>query len=366
MNRKLTGMIRKEIFHILRDKQTLMITILLPVIMLLLYGYALTLDLKDINTRIIDYDKTQISRNFSTKFKAAKFFKTEEITSISINDIAHNMRSNKVKLFIVIPSGFSRSLSSGKKSNVKIYIDGADPNTANLILFYTQAFARLFSEDNSQPLLKLEPRFLYNENLAPPFFFVPGLVAFIMIMLSALLTAITVSRELETGTMEQLLASPLKPYEIILGKTIPYLLVAMTAEIFIIVLGLILFDLPFKGSIILLLIVSLFFLTASLAIGLLSSMTSSSQQEGMFKALMLTLLPTLILSGFIFPLESMYSIFRVLSNVIPATYFVTIIRGILLKGNDITILYPSILGLALISFLLMAASVSKFKIYLRN
>lgn len=366
MNQKLSGMIKKEIYHIIRDKQTLAITILLPVIMLLLYGYALTLDLSDVKTRIIDNDKTPVSRNFTTKFKAAKFFKTKEDISISVNDIAHIMRSERIKLFLVIPNGFGRSLSSGKKSSVKIYIDGADPNTANLILFYTQAFARLFSEDNSPPLLKLEPRFLYNENLSPPYFFVPGLVAFIMIMLSALLTAITVSRELETGTMEQLLASPLKPYEIILGKTFPYLLVALTAEIFIIVLGLILFDLPFNGSIILLLIVSLFFLTASLAIGLISSMTSSSQQEGMFKALMLTLLPTLILSGFIFPLESMYAVFRFFSNIIPATFFVTIIRGILLKGNGISILYPSILSLVLISGILMTISVLKFKIYLRN
>jgi ABC-2 type transport system permease protein len=364
MNQRIKGMIKKEFMHILRDYQTLIITLLMPVTMLLLYGYALTLDLKDIKTGIIDYDRTPQSRDLSTKFKASDFFVTHDLTNERISDIPHFMRGKKYRLVIVFPRGFGRKLVLGKNPEVKAYIDGADPNSAKLVYYYTSAFAKLFSVQLGSSPIQIVQRFIFNQNLSPPFFFVPGLVAFIMIMLSSLLTAITISREIETGTMEQLLVSPLKPYEIILGKTVPYLAVAMTAEFFIIVLGLLLFSIPFKGSLTFLFVVSILFITASLAIGLLSSTTSKTQQVAMFKALMITLLPTLILSGFIFPLESMHFIFRWLSNVIPAKFFVTIARGILLKGNNFAILWPSVAGLVIVSFILMIVSIKKFKVYL--
>ena len=366
MNIRLKGMIRKEFYHIFRDKQTLLIILSLPVLMMLLYGYAISLDLRDVETRIIDFDQTQVSRDFANRFTSSHFFKTKESATKDFRVIHTMMREENVKLVIVIPKGFNKDLQTANNPKVKTYIDASDPNTANLVRFYVDAFAMLFSISAIESPVIGEPRFLYNQNLSPPYFFVPGLVAFIMIMLSALLTAITVSRELESGTMEQLLVSPLKPTEIILGKTLPYLLVAFTAELFILVFGKILFDLPFRGSFILLLILSLFFLTASLAIGLVASTTSKNQQEAMFKSLLITLLPTLFLSGFIFPLESMLPVFQWAANIIPAKYFITIIRGILLKDNSLLTLIAPISGLAIIMVVLLRASIAKFSIYLEH
>ena len=357
-------MIKKEYYHIFRDYMTLIITILMPMLMLLLYGYALTLDLKDIPTGIIDYDNTPTSKDFIKTFEASEFFVTGTLSGKGIEDIAHEMRKERLKLVIVVPRGFNKALAENTNATIKAYIDASDPNSANLTYFYTEAFALLFRPRGNGSPIEIVQRFIYNQNLAPPFFFVPGLIGFIMIMLASLLTAITVSREKETGTMEQLLVSPLRPFEIILGKTIPYLTVAMTAEFFIIVMGLLLFSIPFKGSLLFLILMSLLFITASLAIGLIASETSDTQQVAMFKALMLTLLPTLILSGFVFPLESMHFVFRWLSNVIPAKFFVTIIRGILLKGNDFTMLWPSVTGLAVLTVLLLGVSVKKFKVHL--
>lgn len=366
MNIRLKGMIRKEFYHVVRDKQTLAIILAMPIMMLLLYGYAITLDLKDVNTRIIDFDQTQTSLQFASHFEASSFFKTAKAKRSDFSKIAEMMSKEEVKLVIVIPKGFGQKFNTGNSPSVKIYIDGSDPNSANLARFYSEAFAANFGSGLSAAIIKINQRFLYNQNLAPPYFFVPGLLAFIMIMLSALLTAITVSREQETGTMEQLLVSPLKPSEIILGKTIPYLVVALTAGILTIGLGLIMFSLPFRGSIILLFVLSLFFLVASLAIGLIASETSGSQQEAMFKALLITLLPTLLLSGFIFPLESMLPVFQWVSKIIPATYFVQIIRGIMLKNNSaLTLIWP-ITGLFVLMMIFIRVSISKFKVYLED
>jgi ABC-2 type transport system permease protein len=366
MKRRLTGMIRKEFMHIVRDRQTLLIVIAMPTLMLLLYGYAISLDLKEIKTEVIDYDHSQSSRQLIHALQGNAFFSLQETVTSRQTSIADHMRQSATRLALTIPQGYEQQLASHGRVEIIAHIDGIDPNTANLIYFYTTAFFISQSNGVGQSMVQLEPRFLYNHNLEASYFFVPGLVAFIMIMLTALLTAITVSRERETGTMEQLLVSPLRPWEIILGKTIPYLLLALAAEILILTFGFILFALPLRGSAGLLFAASLLFLSTGLAIGILASTIAKTQQVAMFVALFATLLPTIILSGFIFPLESMWIGFRYFSQLIPAKYFITIIRAILLKGNDFSSLIIPFAGLSILQILFLSLSINKFSIYLEK
>jgi ABC-2 type transport system permease protein len=360
VNPRLKGIIRKEYFHIWRDRQTLAIVILLPVMMLILYGYAITLDVRDIRTVIVDNDHSETARQLVDQFQHSGFFLTRQNNQLTIHAIAGEMQTNRTQLVILIPTGYERHMADGTPRALPVFIDASDPNTASLIEIYTRSIIASMLLPG-QPRIEIIPRFVFNQNLEPPYFFVPGLVAFIMIMLAALLTTITISRERETGTMEQLLVSPVRAADIIIGKTIPYLSIAFAAEALIIILGLLLFDLPFRGNVLLLIVTSLVFVLSGLAIGLLASITSKSQQEAMMKGLLLTLLPTLILSGFIFPVISMHSVFQTLSYLVPAKYFVIIIRGIMLKGNGLSVLWPEIVILSGMTLAFIGISIKKFR-----
>ena len=277
-------------------------------------------------------------------------------------------RAGKIKGGLTIPRDFAKSLATLSETPVQVIVDGSDGNVGQTILQYSEAvlldFSARTAKHRMQPLVELRPRFWYNESLQSTNFIVPGLVAIILMMVSALLTSITIAREKETGTLEQLLAAPVRPIEIVIGKVIPYIALALLDGLLIIGAGKLIFDVPFRGSPLLLLAGTLIYLYTCLALGLLVSTLSRTQQVAMMQALIITILPSVMLSGFIFPVASMPRFHQFLSSIIPATYYLRIIRGILLKGSTAALLAPDALFLFLLGTLLIVVAVKKFRVRL--
>ncbi len=363
MNRILLSIIRKEFHHILRDPQTLVIIIIQPIIMLFLYGYAITLDMKQIEIAITDYSKTPQSRQLIHQIESTSFFK---VTAFDIPERGFDrlFKERKARCALIIPSDFARSLHSKQNTKIQLLVDASDPNAANYIYKYLlQINARFTFKNNPhlvQPFL-MEPRILYNPDLKAHNFFVPGLIAIIMLLISSLLTSIAIVREKERGTMEQILVSPVRPLQILVGKVIPYILIAFLDGVLIVALGHLWFRVPIIGSGLFLAATLILYVLTGLSFGLLVSTITDSQRMAMLTTLMATILPTIMLSGFIFPVASMPKIFQYLSITIPATHFLEIIRGIMLKGNGLADLTRQVLFLFGISFFLLLLSVKKFR-----
>ncbi|MFH1011248.1 MAG: ABC transporter permease, partial [bacterium] len=282
------------------------------------------------------------------------------------DDFERLFRAGEIKGGLVIPRGFGQSIATQFETPVQVIVDGSDGNVGQTILHYSEAVLMNFSADlaprGSQALVEVRPRFWYNESLESANFIVPGLAAIILMMISALLTSLAIAREKETGTLEQLLAAPVHPMEIIIGKIIPYIALALLDGLLILAAGLLIFGVPFQGSPALLLLGTLIYLYPCLALGLLISTFARTQQFAMMLALVLTILPSVMLSGFIFPVASMPRLHQFLSSIIPATYYLQIIRGILLKGAGVSILAVQALALAAIGTVLLAVAVKNFKV----
>jgi ABC-2 type transport system permease protein len=336
MNQILLSIIKKEFWHILRDPQTLIIILIMPIIMLFLFGYAITLEMRDINTVIIDHSKTPQSRQLIEKIRSTNFFNI---------------------------TGFASDLQTEMRTKIQLIIDASDPNAANFINNYFAQLSMRYNYENNPQLtmpFSIEPRIFYNPDLKSDYFFVPGLIAVLILLISALLTSIAIVREKEIGTMEQILVSPVHPVQIIVGKVIPYTILGFIDSILILMVGHLWFGVPVIGSVILLLFALIIYILTGLSFGLMISTITNSQQMAMMAALLSTILPTIMLSGFIFPVESMPLIFQYLSKIVPATHFLEIIRGIMLKGNtllDLKVQLSYLIGLA---GLLILVSVRKF------
>lgn len=362
MNSILLSIIKKEIWHILRDSQTLVIIILMPVILLFLFGYAITMEMQQIETAIIDLSKSPQSRTFIERIAATDFFK---ITAVDpqysrIEDLFYKRTA---RCIIVIPDNFSENLVRQTFTPIQLLIDASDPNAANFINNY---FTQISTQYNMKHItemavpMRIEPHLLYNPDLKSSYFFVPGLIAVLLLLISALLTSIAIVREKEIGTMEQLLVSPVHPYQIIIGKVVPYTILGFIDSLLILIVANTWFKVPVHGSVFFLCITLLIYILTGLSFGLMISTVTNSQRIAMMAALLSTILPTIMLSGFIFPVASMPVFFQYLSKIIPATHFLEIIRGIMLKGIGPEELFRQVLYLIGIAVFLISVSVKKF------
>jgi len=359
----LKSIIKKEFIHIIKDPQTLLVIFIMPILMMILYGYAITLEMRKIPTIITDRSNTLQSRTLIKKISSSGFFKTREII-VTEQNIDKIFQKREARCIIVIPDDYSRQLQYAQEVKLQVLIDASDPNAANFINNYLSIITTQLNKELNGYLpvpFVLVPRFLYNPDLRSANFFVPGLVAIILMLVSALLTSIAIAREKENGTMEQILVSPITPIQIIIGKVIPYILIAFLSGLIILGMGVFLFKVQFSGSVPALLAAMIIYIFTGLSFGLLISTIAQSQRIAMIMTLLTTLLPTVMLSGFIFPVESMPLIFRIISQIIPAKHFVTIIRGLMLKGITIFDLWQQILFLILLSSLLLLVSTKKFK-----
>lgn len=362
MNRLLLSIIKKEFRHILRDPQTLWIVIAMPVVMLFLYGYAITLEMKQIEIVVTDYSKTPQSRRFIEHLLATDFFRITDV-DVPLTNFEQIFKERKARCILAVPRDFARSQNSRPETKIQLLVDATDPNAANYIRKYLMQIGSRFTFENNRFLIQpfvLEQRIFYNPLLKAHNFFVPGLIAIILLMISALLTSIAIVREKEMGTMEQILVSPVRPSQIIIGKVIPYTLLAFLDGLLIVSIGYLWFKVPLHGSLLFLEGTLILYILSGLSFGLLVSTVAESQRTAMMAAIMATLLPTIMLSGFIFPLASMPDIFRYLSMIVPATHFLEIIRGILLKGNTVLDLSVQIGYLLLITVFFIVVSVKKF------
>ncbi len=364
--RKIKYIAQKEIRHILRDPRSLIIAILMPILMTLLYGYAINLDTKNIKLGILDYDRTSTSRELADKFYNSGYFLRADVYP-TLSDPERSLKAGDANAILVIRSGFAKSLSDWSKFELGLLIDGADANMAAAAGSYSKLVLGRFLEDRlplgfEMPGVVISPQVLFNSDLKSSHFFVPGLIAVILMMISALLTSITIAREKETGTMEQLLTSPVTPRQIIVGKVIPYIGLALLDGILVLVFAVLHFGVPFTGSALLLFFFGLIYVTAALSLGILISTVVSTQQQAMMGALVLTVLPSVMLSGYIFEIKNMPPVLQYVSRIVPARYFIQIIRGIMLKGSDVAVLWHEAAFLIGLTVLLLMIATKRFRL----
>ena len=365
---RVNAVVRKEIRHILRDWQTLLIIIAMPVVMMFLYGYALTLDVQEVPVLVEDRDNTPESRELIGRIHGSPLFSVSGVVSFA-PDVTDLIIRHDVKAIFRIPARFASDLrGGGRPAVVQTVIDGSDPNVGTILRNASEPLLRGAVLDilniDEPKMISLKPRVLYNEEQKSSLFFVPGLMALLLVLISTLLTSLTLTREKERGTLEQLLVSPLHPLEIIAGKIVPYLFLSALDGIIILVVGALAFSVRVSGSLLLLAFSSVIYIVTALSLGILFSTVAKNQQQAMFLALPVTLMPTVVLSGFIFPLSSMPLFLQGVSCAIPATYYLQIIRGIILKGVGVSVLWPQILVLCAMGLFLLAISAGKFRVKL--
>lgn len=355
----------KEVRHILRDPRSLMIAILMPLLMTLLYGYAINLDIKNLKLAILDYDHTPESRELANRFYNSGYF-TGPDAMPTLSDPETVLRRSQAHAILAIRPGFGAALADGTPFELGLIVDGADANTASAAASYAEIVLQSMLEDGlpegfEAPGVRLSQQVLYNPDLKSSHFFVLGLIAVILMLISALLTSLTIAREKETGTLEQLLTAPVKPHQIIIGKIIPYIGIAGLDGIIVWAFAVFHFGVPVAGSVGLLALFSVIFIIAALSIGILVSTIAKTQQVAMTITLTLTMMPSVLLSGFAFEIKNMPRVLQIITLIVPARYFIPIIRGIMLKDSGLRTLWPQAVGLALISLALLGLATRRFK-----
>ncbi len=360
--------VKKEFYHIFRDTRTLLILFVLPVILILLFGYVVTNDIKDAKIAIYDPSKDQVTEEITRKLLSSGYFMLAENLEHA-TDIESVFKKGISKEVIIFESDFEAKLFSEGVASIQLIADASDANTANLIINYTSSIIAdyVMQLNSSQKIpLRIQPeiRMIYNEEMRGAYMFVPGTMALILMLVSALMTSISIAREKELGTMEVLLVSPLKPIQIILGKVTPYVLLSLVNAISIIVMGYFVFQVPIQGSLFLLIGECMLFILLALSLGLFISTVSKTQQIAMFLSIFALMLPTILLSGFIFPIENMPEILQYLSNIVPPRWFIIIVKNIMLKGTGILFVWKETLILLVMVMFFIGLSIIKFKVRL--
>jgi ABC-2 type transport system permease protein len=352
--RRLFAVATKELHQIARDRRTLGILLLFPAFILLIYGYALNFDIRDVRLAIQDRDRSTASRELVSAFVNSGYFSLVGYVDADA-DLDALVNRNMARAILVVPPRFERDVQTRTPTTVQVVIDGDNANTASTVMGYAQAIVAEFSTDvllGARPpgetgaLLTLEPRIWYNPQLRSTLFLVPGLIAFISMITAVVSTALSVVREKERGTMEQIRMSPIGPLTFILGKTVPYLALSFVSALLILFTARLLFDLPMRGSWVLLCGSIMLFLVGAQAQGLLISTIATSQQVAFQVALLSSFLPTFILSGFIFPISSMPLVVQGVSHIVPARYFLVALRAIVLKGAGLPAFWEQLVFLA--------------------
>jgi len=370
---RLLSLIRKEFIQIVRDPRTLAITFVMPVAMLILLGYAATNDVRNIALAVFDQDQTPASRRLITAYKEADYFRLAYSVS-SAEEMRALIDNNSARAGMIIPAGYERTLAAGRQAQVAFIIDGSDPTVASTAL----SAATLIGQTQSTSLMTqrlqkkgmtisaisqpidIRTQVLYNPGLVSSYYMIPALIGQILQFLATLLTATSIVRERERGTIEQLIVTPLRSWELVIGKLAPYVLICFMDTIEVLVIGILLFRVPINGNLLFLLGTSALFLVTTLGIGLFISTIANTQQEAMLSSLF-TILPSIFVSGFFFPLAAMPTWLQAVSYFIPLRYFLIISRGIVLKGVGPEALWPEIIALFIFAFTIMGAAALRFR-----
>jgi ABC-2 type transport system permease protein len=367
--KRFMAFVRKEFLHIFRDFRTLIILFGIPAAQILIFGYAVRTDLKDAGIAVLDNARDGVSKELIQKIEASEFFYVKRHLS-SYEEIDAAFRKGQIKAVIIFPEQMASTLSKEGSAAVSILADGSEPNTASLVTGYVTGIVGDYSSSltsavtSSIPLIIPEVRMYFNPGLKSHFMFVPGVITLILIMISALMTSVTIVREKEYGTMEVLLVSPLKPWQIIVGKVTPYFFLSLVNVIVILLMAWFVFGLPVRGSIALLIAECMLYILLGLAIGILISASASKMENAIFISFFALMLPALLLSGFIFPIENMPKVYDYVSMILPPRWFVEIIRPIMIKGAGFAYVWKETAILAGMTLILMVLSARRFKIRL--
>jgi ABC-2 type transport system permease protein len=360
----LKAFVVKELHHILRDRQTLTILLLMPLVQVVLFGFALRSDVRDVRVVVVDPAPDHATLALRDRFASTPRFSVVA-TAATTDAIEPFFRRGQADLAVVFAPGFASQLEGATPPQILIAVDAADPNTGTTMLTFARSVIAAqeaeWSQATGRVRIDVVTRMRFNPTLESVNLFVPGLIALVLTLVSALMTAISLSREKERGTVEVLLVSPLRPWQIIVGKVLPYLGLAFANVITALLAAWAVFHVPFRGSLLLLLGESLLYSLVGLAIGVLVASKTSSQRAAMLTAMLATLLPNTLLSGMIFPIASMPAVLQVVTNVVPARWFITIARGIMLKGIGITYVWRETLILALMMVVAIGVAVRSFK-----
>ncbi|HEU5304557.1 MAG TPA: ABC transporter permease, partial [Gemmatimonadales bacterium] len=354
------GFVRKEALHLLRDRQTLSILILLPVLQVLIFGFAVRTDVREIPLIIVDPTPDVATRELRERFAASDRFRILDVAPSTLV-LDSRFRDGSLRQALVLPRDVERRIGRGDSLPVQLLTDGSDPNTGGIMQGYATTIVQRWHADVAPGAgaLRIEPvsRMRYNPTLESSHLFVPGLIAFVLTIISALMTAVSITREKETGTMEMLLVSPIRPGAIVAGKVMPYIVLGFMSVLLVLAVARLVFEVPLRGSLTLLLTVSGLYILTALALGIVISTKAPTQRTAMIFALAGLMMPTLLLSGFIFPLDSLPGWLRAVSYVVPARWFLLVVRGIMIKGAGLATLWQEILVLVgMTAFLLAAGS----------
>jgi ABC-2 type transport system permease protein len=357
--------IRKEFQHILRDRRTMLVLFGMPIVWIILFGFALTTEVKESKIAVLDHSKDEMTQQLLQQIEASKYFMIDRMIQ-SPSEIESALEGRRIKMVMVLPKDFQYHLNHQNTAQIELITDATDPNLANTVVNYANQIIRNFQERNypQQELpmtINIESRMLYNPQLVGAYMFVPGVIALILMLICTMMTSVALVKEKELGTMEVILVSPLKKIMFIVSKAIPYFFISLIIVAMILSLSYFVLDVPIKGSLIFLFLESALFIFTCLSLGLLISSVTNSQQVAMLISLMALMLPTIMLSGFMFPIENMPRLLQIISNVVPARWFFTIIKSIMIKGMGIADLLKETAILVGFTIVLMAISIGKFK-----
>jgi ABC-2 type transport system permease protein len=364
--KRLLAIARKELLQLRRDKRSLALAFLVPALLVVIFGYAITWDIRDIPTAVLDEDNSQASRALLERFRSSGYFTiVRELDRSSEADPL--LSRGRIRIALHIPPTFSADLGAGRPARVQALVDGSDANTATIALGYARAIVASYSADielagrHIRPPIEARTRVWFNEELKSRNMIVPGLVAVIMMIISALLTSLTIAREWERGTMEQLVSTPVRREEVVLGKLLPYVAIGIVDVAIVSILGIVVFGVPFRGDPFLLFVLSLCFLFGALGVGMFVSALARSQLKATQLSMLTSYLPAFLLSGFMYPIDVMPTALRLITTLIPARYFLVVTRGIFLKGVGIDILYPQAFFMLVYALLGVFAAIRAFK-----
>jgi len=368
---RLAAVARKEIVQIRRDTRSLIIVLIMPVILVLLFGYGVNLDLKHLPVYVYDQDGSQQSQDLLKRFQASDYFEIERAVT-NYAELSRAIDDGRAKMGIVIPWDFSQRLHDGRSVQVQALVDGSDDNTANVLIGYSQAVVQGYSSDIQFEWLQargqiaqaspvgVETRTWYNEDLESSAFIIPGVLALVMSVIGSFLTSLTIAREWERGSMEQLISTPVTPLEIMLGKLVPYFVIGMFDVIVCALIALYWFEVPFRGSFLTLVVSSAMFMVVVLSLGFFISVIAKNQLAASQIALLATFLPAFLLSGFLYAIEQMPIVLQWITRVLPARYYVSVLKKVFLKGTPTTLLYPDLLPLAIFALVLAVVATRSF------
>jgi ABC-2 type transport system permease protein len=359
---------RKELHQIVRDRGTLMILLFVPAFFLLVYGYALSWDIRNINLAVDDRDRSSASRALVSAFTNSGYFNLVAIVDDDA-ELTQLMDENRARAVLVIPAGMGRELQAGRRVAVQILLNGENANTATTVMAYAMTIVQsesmrvrmAYGGTLGVSLVSAEPRIWYNPQLRSALFLVPGLIAYIAMITAVISTSLSIVREKERGTMEQVRMAPIGPSAFILGKTVPYFVLSLLSSLVIVLVARVLFDLPMRGSWPLFLVTMSLFLVGALGLGLLISSVAETQQVAFQLAMLASFLPTLMLSGFIFPIAAMPEALQLVTRIVPARYFLVAVRGIVLKGIGLSIIWPQLVALAIYAAVVLGLASTRLR-----